>query len=695
MITKRNNIQDYSKVNSEFNQSMESLVTTIFQAQTIGLIEYVQCQRFSETETKRSAMGAEMPAPTPAPDGVEPVSSRDLGVSEYSLLTKIAYGGYTNILVRGEIGSGKTATCREVLRHFATLPLHEKCNECIFFGKLMPIEINFHDGYPDDTDSIMNTFRDDYYDSLRTRLQSIFIDKNLLDNFIEVVIQGKYGQKLDIFNDFIIDVMQGKDWDSKHPSDQDKNRSLFSWIDKADISKHHKIRLISKLGFYLKHATDCKYPCLVVFFDNLDYLPVHLQLKIARNILSIQEISKIRTIVTVRPSLRGKIDNALAFDYDRFEQNGPDPIFICRKRIEHFLDKKNRGYYSVHIKDEYNNHVESLRNRMSSFVRKNDELGADQKAVRDRIELTLRALSCKSIRRALRLAERLFINTVLPISEGGMTNDNLAIALLVGRSQSRTMDYQDDYVSNILICPESGKYSFLSIRILMLLYNPISTISEGRPLSILISNLKDMDDWTDSEIRSALNYLMHPMKQLIYTTGRDVYATDEELLLANSDRVVLTPLGANYLIILLRNLRYLQESLLPIDWDEDSGVPPEVDYGNIVERFSLFRRQLNAMTEIDKFEFLEFKQNLVDQDRLKEYKNLYLISGTVVRRMGKIFFRIFNDLINDSIVKNEWENWLSLINVCLENERKLRGIENIALLELSDKFSSMLNSKQK
>jgi len=636
-ITSCRNLKDYQKSNEGFNQSLSTLVTNIFQTERTGAINYVQSTRphaHAESSLYDATAG---PTPARAPTHLQPIPAGNLGPLEHSLLTRIAYGQYTNILLVGEIGSGKTASVRFVLDEFRRLRLHTNCEACPLHS-MDPIEINFNEAFDQqDEDELVSAFRQQFYEQFKSAISDIFTTKNVLSAFVKYLRQEARRPAYATFHTFVKDVMGAEDWAAAHPSQIDQNRALFAWIESQPGGHYARLVLLARVAAYLKQVCPCEMSCLVSCFDNLDRLPINVQHRIVRKLFTIHEISRLRAITVVRPPLGRRMSDAEEYVFDVVPHKGPDPYCISTMWMRHFVENRATDFYSRYIPDGAASHVDLLVKRMEAVLRRDAE---------GRFVRTLKHLACKSVRRALRLMERVFINEAIPYNETDTHEDNLILSVLALGKAAGRIDPEDKLVANIVMAPGTEAFSLICTRLLMLVYD---RQSRGQPcrLSLIVNDLKNATWWSEDEIMAAVNYLMLPLRQLLFSTGQTDYKSAAELSRAMYDVLVITPLGEGYLRQLLADLRYVQQALLSVGWDAGHSIPASVDYSDRINRFSLLRQQLGALLAVDVMESERFRDNLIAQGRGREYR-IRVIAGLIIGKVGRSVLEIFRDAAGDA-----------------------------------------------
>lgn len=392
-----------------------------------------------------------------------------------------------------------------------------------------------------------------------------------------------------------------------------------------------------------------------MFLDNLDRIKPEVQQDILMDVVTIQEISRIRTLLPMRLASFANL-NVAGLEVKPIRHVSSGSYKICVARLEHLMKNHGSSSYKDIVASCKAEHFNFFMKRLSDIC----SLTADDRAI-----LEISWLAGPSIRRGLKLWRRVFINSTIPYNATEIVPADIVRCALLTYDERRkiaVLKANDEFVSNILINPLTNEFSWITVRVLQLVYNA-ERLECMYTVRQLIQDLKLMRRWDNDEIRLTLNYLLTPTKNLIRSDAKSEYASVTELYKSSGDRLDLTTLGRHYLTKLLRSLVYVQESAMEAWWTTECGLPRGVPYNDIVERFRILRLQLKVMEEQDLEEFHEFLGHLKATKRLDSY-HLYLVSHRMILSVANAFLRIMHDATISESLRVEYLGWKSLLTDC-------------------------------
>lgn len=725
MIVNRVNITRYSEKNLDFNNKMNVLINEIFQAERIGEIGYQMStnENFKEIRYKNIFDDHKFiinPESNKFPPDYDESEDEELGPVEKKIVAYLNSFSMTIIVITGALGCGKTATL-EFVRKYLKKKNKEKCKK-IKIEKIMPlpfiIYINFNEGYSGDNFyELIEEFEIDLFVKLKRVMGIIYSNYSVMDAFLEHVsninILGWEAHFDNFRSEYIL--RENSNWSSL--SDIQKSDTLFNWIENLDRSYSQKINLLARLANFVKNYLIIESGCFVFAFDNIDKLPDELQIDFLSIIFTLTEISRVKTIVPMRLTSFGWVRVNEAYDFAHYELAGHPPINIIIKRIEHYLDNKDKGNYNKLRKDIPNHYLKILDEKMHYI--KNLLLDKNN----NRFKSAFEAFSGVSIRRGLHLAKRMFVNNATDFKHFKPYSNELIRSLIISDHEEPKMYYDDRRITNIFISQSTNSHSLINIRILQILYYFRKKRIKLK-MDKLLYHLKHIREWDKNVLLRSINNLIFVSKRLAYIDGRSQYKNYFEMESSSNDIINITWSGMKYLDTLLYDLVYLQECFSIIDWqfkasyvleserlkkfisdpllqkylsdkmiNHASYMPGHIDYSLLLERFAFVRFGLSIFLYVDVQEFINYKKSGIEEENIIINDLIFVdVICKVSRSVLYIVLRQIHDYkIPFNIASDELIKWLDLLYIANKVYQEIQKTENPSLNETIEEYESNLN----
>jgi hypothetical protein len=671
--------------NKHFNDTVDGVVTDIFQHQSVGTTGYVSARIASPYASKPSRNDAPEVAPASDEDAdqIGGVDVSDLGQYERRIFSRLVLGKYRTLVLEGDMGSGKTAT----LERLAEVLKGSRANLCHLCENCGPIiiKLNFNAGYQDaDLKVLQDEFRQDLYVQLRQELHQLFTNADLTSALRLRVTEGKkIGDKTYAAFDLFAQKHQDEvAWLRSH-SDSARADLLFDYIDERTAKGTKLLTILMKLIHFTREHLQADPGCFILFFDNIDSVVAEAQYALLTEILAYQETAQAQALVTIRRSNFAAFEHSqAAYAFGAIDHIGPDIKEIIVKRLNYYAKNWNSMELVRKLPTTYR---DALKRRL-------DYLLSTQEDARGAIK-RVTSICGSSIRMGLYLSERFFMNSAIPYDEEPRYKDDLVRAVLVGNSESNEISAKDDCIANLLLNKSTGEASLLNVRILQLIA-ALPDDETNRTVRNFSEMLKAIGGWPKEDIRIALNYLMHMRKPLLWVDGKTKY--DKMTIIRHSDDVLyLTDSGYFYLRVLLLDLVYVQEAALSVEWNA-AHIPNTVDYSKIVERFEVLRCFLEELVRQDYNQTNDFIP-WVAKNRQRISLKPVLFVNRMIASLGRSVLHILLARINESgkheaddqmklEALNELRNWRSMINIWLGTEKELLRAPNKKLEQLSKEY---------
>lgn len=646
MIIKIENRKTYENYNQSFNIETRATIEEIFETETLGKIGYLlsNLTDYRNGGKKYPKQQTFISGKIIRPDYKSEVKFyqrfEELGPLEASFIRYILGIEYSVILLTGALGSGKSSLTKYCLDLIEKNIGNDKYKDYInifpIHGKIIRIDFN-EVFYEQDSKALMNEFQLLLIDRLTGALTQLLEDCNFIDDFISHIKQNYRNTGWESsFRKFIHKWNQ--QFEKKCKDEDDKLEALLTWItDNEQSSIAYKLRLLTYIYKYLKKFYfDSKNVDFIILFDNIDKFPDDSQVNILNMIFSLYYKSGMKVILPVRLTTFGKIKGNGSYSFGVFSNKSASPIRTIRARIEHFI--KNPEQY---IKTSEINHL----------IKKLKFINTNLKYKENRLKTSLHSFAGNSHRRGLYLSERMLINNVVAYDEENPKIDHLIRSLIVSTNSECLINNNDRLISNILILPESGQNSLISIRILQILdYYVINNIYECT-LQVLLSQLETIGGWEESSILHAINYLLEYSKRLIFIEGVREYSDIRNLYQSVNDKVYITITGRLYLRYLMNDLEYIQSCFFKTNWTiskrflNSDYFLPFIDntIANLDSNKSKYRYNLSSRS------ILEYLKSLVEYKkyRISDHLSPAIDYSLTSERMRLVRDGLFIFFIND------------------------------------------------
>ena len=677
MRIQRLNLNLQTDHNRAYNKAVAPLVGDILQTEHEGPIGYVQAQ----PSTVRSRGWKPNPAVakevteeyTPPGDQTHRFSFDDLGEYERVVFSCLVWGEYSTYVLTGEMGAGKTSLMKLMLG-LLRADRGENCKICTVCNPVI-IHLNFNEGFNSkETTELLELFRTRLYNSLRKQLRPVFRENALVAPFLDA-LRDPTRSAYDDFDPFLQAYEEDTEWDAL--TEADRANKLFKFIDDSSSRLYVRLSMMMALLRFVREFLRPDPACLVLLFDNIDSILAEAQYDILVEILALQDIAKVRSLVSLRRSTFEKLNNQAAYSFGCIEHQGPDIPTVLTKRLTYYLDNWQK-LANVRVLGE--RHARALKARVQyALSTAEDPLGSIRRITH---------LAGASVRHALYTMERAFINSTIRFDEDPHYRDELFRAILVAGGEAGYIELDDPCVANIFAAKPSGEFSFLNLRILQLV-KALEHSAPQRNILSLLAMLKATGDWDTPDVMKALNYLLNMRRPLIWVDGKSSYGSVAEMQSAD-DTVYLTEAGFLYLREMIGDLAYLQEALMSLTWEDADDLPRAIDLKRILERFRAIRACLRHIGKTDFGEASRFTAWLQNRKGTLTLE-VRLITNIILERVSNAVLNILAQWENEEkySAEEELRAWLSLIIEGLNSEESLGHVPE-KLVRAKDRYEEYL-----
>jgi len=679
----RINFYNFEKHNDLYNKSIKPLVDEIFQQRDIGSIEYIMSDHDSFHEN-RHLISLEHDK------SINPQLIKDtntlglsnyhaLGVNEKALSIYLLESTYDIIVLSGAMGSGKSTTSRFVLDYIQdnyNCNNQPECKSCKI-QNINIIRLDFNRGFSgNNPDIIIDKFLRQFYLQLKRNLKQLFdLDNKIFESFLEWILNRAHNDWEHEYEEFISDYIDNLDYEWDKKPKIKKCNTFFKWID--DQSEYSvKIDLLGYLIQFIIKQEYIKKECILIFFDNIDQLPEIAQNQIITMIFQFTEISRAKTLITIRLTSFGWIPAKASYTWGQFQHAGPTPTNIIRKRIANYLTHKSvlKRYAEIRstISEDNLRHLDMRLELLNNILSKKES----------RLYRFVVSISGNSIRRGLFLMVRIFYNNAIGFDNASHNEDKLSRCFLLGTNKNCKFDPEDRLVMNIFCNPTSLLPTFIKIRILQLAF-----ASFNKKQVLTLQNMIDdlylfYKRLNAPELRHALNELLNDRRKMIYIDGVGKYNSEKDLFTSPDDKVNISVSGKYYIEHLIHDLVYIQESFLSIHWPIESGMPNEYDFELMVDRISVVRKGLKFLLEDD---FVSM-QRFISKNNKYDDVTKFFVSSNIIYQVAASINNIFKkySVISEQL-QNELLDWVDILLVTKDYNNKLCFTEDL-------KFEHLINN---
>lgn len=597
----RQKVTTYKNDNREFNALSAELVADMMQNDGIGPEGYVPTSE-SEIEARNDLP---LHLAEEIKDRLVDISEelnlnrqsgkqslKSLPPYERKLIANIGWGQFTTYVLIGDMGSGKTTSANYAL-DWLSKPRSSLCSSCAGSRsscKPVIIRIDFNNGFRGrETDRLVKQFHKLYYTRLRAHLRRQLSDLDVVIDFARWVAED---ENRDLFSEFdrLAQEYEEKESEWEDLTSRQRSNRLFSYIDESGENWEGRLNLALLVARFLGTALRRDQSCFAVLLDNLDSVWAPAQHRLLLEILAHQRFAGATTIVPLRYSTFDGFKNNAAYAFGIIVHAGANPSEVLRRRLEKYLGKVQEEPLASGLRSDQIFAVEN-RLRYASRLIKSD----------NRFARRFRAFSGASIRHALYCAERVFLNNAVPWDRDPSNENELTRAVMLGASKEMELSPTDPCVANLFGYPGKDVFSLLCFRIVQLLFT-FRHQHLMRGTHSLVPMVRTVGRWSEKDVLSAVNYLLFEKRPIIWVDGREKFESVDQLLERN-EILNLTYSGYLYWTVLVRDLEYLQESVIALDWPERSDLvgdlPTEVDYGSSYSRFRTLLLLLDYIVEVD------------------------------------------------------------------------------------------------
>jgi hypothetical protein len=559
MIIKLENFHNNYKNNLAYNTDIKPFISEVLETNTTGRIKYIVSSMGNFLAINRHhyfySLQGNKKHLHPQKDFVEMKYSQYLGLGplEFSLASYLLNSriGYNVIVLTGALGSGKTCLCEYTLDYIST-SLRDDQKELFFPKSGIIYSIDFNELFEEESkENLLTEFKLLMISKLIPLIEKIHEEELFIDRFIQKIISKK-NQRYDLFSEYIRLL-------KKEPklTEEAKFNLLLDWLNTYAENLSYKLRLISYLLSFIKEDRERNdLVDFIILFDNIDKLPDDAQIEILNVIFSFSVKLPIKLLVTMRLTTFGKIKGNGSYSFGVMQNTGQEPLTIFSNRIKHFLENKEEYNLVSKVSRIYEKPLLEKFSFLSSCI--------DDDRVLNRLLSAYASISGNSIRRGLFLSERFFHNSNIHYAESNLYQADFLKALLVSNNENGKLVNDDRLVNNIFSTFQHEN-TLLKIRILQIL----SFFRENNlvcKMSLLLTQISLFEEYSNTDILTAINDLMFYPRRLIYIDGVKEYTDYNNLTQSICDNVVLSYTGNEYLNNLIFNIAYLQTCFEVLNW---------------------------------------------------------------------------------------------------------------------------------
>lgn len=591
---KRENFTEHKKDNRSYNQVISQKVNNIFQHQDIGTIGYVMSTEESiKNNRHRYRVGEYLNGDDIQEIDLVHLKNNDLvGLNEKILASYLLNSHYSTIILTGAMGSGKTTTSNFVINFLeqnldcSTIQCNNKCK----FKRIQNVHLDFNEGFRrKNPDLLLNSFEKKFYEKLKRSIKPIF-EKNIaiLDAFIERIKNRENNKWESEFEDFITEYVEDDIRQWTITPKRKKVNILFKWIKEQD----DYINKANLLGYLIKFTIENRYisrNCFIIFFDNIDQLPEIVQNDIILSILSFTYITKNKALITVRLTTFGWIPSKATYVWDQINHAGPTPMNIIKKRINQYLQIEalnNPKHFTSY------SHLFNRLDIVYSYLNK------PSSGRYSRLYKAIEAISGNSIRRALNLISRLFVNDIVVYNNAAVSENDLIRTLFIS-DDNYMLTPKDSLVCNLFNNSKDNCFTLIKIKILQILSNYKDEEKVNTLQNLYLDLLKHFKTINKNELLAVINDLLNTRRRLIYVDGYGVFTSMNDFNSRNNAKVEITYTGKLYLDSLINDYIYFQESIMTIHWEHHIGLPDYYNFRNFIELIAVIRKILSYIYDMD------------------------------------------------------------------------------------------------
>lgn len=592
---------------------------------------------------------------------------------EKIIISQLINSHKTNIFLAGALGSGKTATIDHIKKFLENQEEHVR--PIVLF-------INFNENYnrSDSKQEILYQFRSRFCMQLFVKLDQLFKDDIRL--FEEVL--SEINENIGIEYCCFYKIKSSIDIKSNEYCSETARKVLLNFIEEE---KNLKLRLYCYM-YLLKSIRITQIrnnKKILMLFDNIDQLEPKCQYLILDEVISSNEIAKIKSLIALRRCTFNRLLGRGAFDYGVIPHKGPLPVKIITHRINYYLDNFeiiNDNYaLSKHFK-------ESLRKRLKQVL----YILTDKNEKRS--QSLINGLFGRSIRLALTVIPKLIINDVLPFDKDANIKNSLIRAII--KPCTNAASRHKDHTINIFKRSGDEKLTLLPLIILSIVRN--AHLENKCPVTTkyMVSKLNLFQHFSENEIVDSFNLLFDITAPFIWINSNISIKTIDDLI-EDNDHIFMTELGSSYYEIVIEHLTYIQESLFDIRFESER-MPVTID-NTFISRFMVTLQFLH--------EIIDEEVRIVKSTMIFDKENFpvrwHSIAKKLVLTSSEAFVKILNyktknmqdDVLNDFDLNNLLFDWKDLLTKAYNIELfKLSSIDinaNIQINNLINQVDNALN----
>lgn len=668
----RDSLSPVSQYNNSFNGLLKSLIGEIFVSEgefpryvpgRVGLMDVLVPSNPQDQELFEVVQNASPRDPR----GTADINLDGVGDYERLVTSCVAWGRYSLYCVLGEMGSGKTAMLKH-LEGVLSRPKSKLCDNCRVNKikncepLLVRVDLNGIDG--DNPVAVGNGLRRRLYNSTSTAVRSFFMHQKYGDSFLTHVRKSGAGTQYAAYDGLLRQIDDDPDW-AKKTRRQRANVILSYIAAQPDVGARLEYALIALA--YVVDVARRERSCAVLLIDNIDKFSADTQMALLKQTLSLQTNVKIKTLVTLRPTNFARLRSNGTMSFGVIVHSGASPLDVVRGRIEHILEHHEEERLLTQLTERVRSAVLARLRYVVGLLRQDGGNFAE----------TLSALVGNSSRLALTVMERVLINSIIRYDETPANQGDVVRALFIGVNSEGVMTMGDPNVANLFTDGQAPRLSLLCLRILGFLY-VLRNQRDARRISNIIKALTLICGRTESDVITALNYVMYWKRPLIWADSRTEFEVRPKVirdLRISSDTLNLTVAGLTYFEKLAMSINYVQEATNSLMWSTPL-VPAGSSFADINVRFRALRGSLRAVLKADKDELVRFNERGQRFDG--ELPAPALVSSRIVFGVGRSALRILDTERTARGVDTtiEVKEWLKLLALATYQEKELLGEPN-------------------
>lgn len=482
-----------------------------------------------------------------------------LGRYESELISKIIDSEDSILLIKGDVGSGKSCTLNYIKRLFEDSPIPDLPEK-----KRHVIYVNYNvDDFSNNEIEAKSKIQED----LSNRLSLLIEKSNLINEFEEFHHFWPY-----MFEKNECQNHSNQTFSLLERLLRNKAKDVEETISNLDLIEYRRvkrqlIRNPSSSLFYFYYLAEYiiqtrylgKRDSIILILDNIDSKKPQIQSAFVSTLENFEELTGPKFIIPIRKETLGSTHfNDFSRIPNTIDQQSINAFNLIKQRIDNFL-KNPENYRTKSIED---NTFTFLVDYFSYLAR----LMGDTSTQKKKFEEFINNISGGSLRLAIQIADGiLYVDDEL---YRRFQNKNLKLydvcrsmirrgRHIVMKIDSKELKYHP--VNNIFDISEIESPTTLLLKLRILRYLQIIEQKKQMPsseqmnghirLTELANEMKKFGFQNYSHIKPAINDLIRIHRHLIASNDIDAFTTDDEFAYASEARIWITRLGIGYLTL--------------------------------------------------------------------------------------------------------------------------------------------------